>query len=788
MRFANHLKNFSDLICGKIIMKKMTKLTMAAAISGLMLPFVAQAEIEEIVVTANKREQNIQDVPIAITAFDQSALDEIGASSLENLTNFIPGVALFDDRGAGQPTWVIRGVGLADFNSNNTPTAAVYYDEAYMTSNALGGIGLFDIERIEVLKGPQGGLYGRNTTGGAVRISSNRPNLAETEGYVSVGYEGRYGETIVEGAYNAPLSENTAVRVAMQRSHGGGWQDSLATAEDDNHGDRDYLAFRGQLLHAPSDELEILFKADIGRDRSETLLGRANAHYSGEFDEEENALLCDAIKSGRRDETTCMGLHNLVGDTRYASDQTDNGSVVLANPQNNELDNKWAGYNLNVDLDLGFANLVSISSYVDFDYVQYFDYDGTPLRLVQSMDGYPDSDTNIEQWSQEFRLISSNDGPLTWLAGAAYASDTNTTKSNVDVQSLADYGFTTITLVQAQFKQETNTWAVYGQAGYDISNNLNINGSVRYTDEDKEIDYVALVAEGGPLFPMGDVQGFKTSLDSNWSGHLGLDWRVNDDTLVYAKFSRGFKTGGFFAGWTDNNDSLTPYKEEVNDAYEIGIKSNPSDELQLNAALFFYDYQDAQGKISTPSNAAVNGFLTALGTLGDAEHTGLEVDVLWTPAQMPGFSLQLAGSWLEAEITKSDEISFDQNGEMYPLEGIDRDFSPKSSYSVSLSQDANISDSLLGSASLVYSWRDDLAPRATQLSDIDFALLGQDAYGILNMHIAISNVSEGWELAIVGENITDEVYTIRATGDDSGSYMDMLGQSARWSLNAQFNF
>jgi iron complex outermembrane receptor protein len=769
-------------------MIKMTKTLVVAGISGLMLPPMAQAAIDEIIVTANKREQSIQDVPIAMTAFDQSALDQVGASSLENLTNFIPGVALFDDRGAGQPTWIIRGVGLADFNSNNTPTAAVYYDEAYMTSNALGAIGLFDVERIEILKGPQGGLYGRNTTGGAIRIASNKPNLAETEGYVSVGYEGRYGESIVEGAYNAPLSENTAVRVAMQRTYGGGWQDSLATAKDDNHGDRDSLALRGQFLYAPSDELEILFKADIGRDKSETALARANAHYSGEFDAEGKTVVCDAILAGRRDETTCMGLHNLVGDTRFASDQTDNGSVVLANPENNELDNKWAGYNLNVDLDLGFATLVSISNYVDFDYVQYFDYDGTPLKLVQSADGLPDSDTNIEQWSQDFRFMSSSDGALTWLAGASYASDTNTTRGNADVQALADLGFTTITLVSTEFKQKVNTWAVYGQVGYDISNNLNLNGSVRYTDEDKEIDYVSLLAEGGPLYPMGDVQGFKTNLDSNWSGHLGLDWRVNDDMLVYAKMSRGFKTGGFFAGWTDNNDTLTPYKEEVNDAYEIGIKSNPSDELQLNAALFFYDYQDTQGKISTPSAAAVSGFLTALGTLGDAEHTGFELDVLWSPAQMPGFSLQLAGSWLEAEITDSDETSFDTQGVEFGLEGKDRNFSPKTSYSVAIGQDANISDSLLGSASLVYSWRDDLAPRSALLSDADYALLGLDGYGILNMRIAITNASEEWELAILGENITDEVYTTRATGDDSGSYMDLMGQSARWSLNAQFNF
>ena len=138
-----------------------------AAIAALVMSSgTAMAQSDEIIVTAQKRDQSIQDVSIAMTAFDSEALNELGLTSLENVTSVVPGVELFDDRGAGQPTWVIRGVGLADFNANNTPTAAIYYDEAYMVSNAMGGIGLYDVERVEVLKGPQGGLYGRNTTGG----------------------------------------------------------------------------------------------------------------------------------------------------------------------------------------------------------------------------------------------------------------------------------------------------------------------------------------------------------------------------------------------------------------------------------------------------------------------------------------------------------------------------------------------------------------------------------------------------------------------------------------------
>ena len=765
-------------------MKTMQKNLISMVVAGLLIPLTAQADIEEIIVTANKREQSIQDVPIAISAFDSSALAEIGADSLENLTNFVPGVALFDDRGAGQPTWVIRGVGLADFNANNTPTAAIYYDEAYMTSNALGAIGLYDIERVEVLKGPQGGLYGRNTTGGAVRIVSNRPNLAESEGYVSVSYEGRYGGTVAEAAYNVPLSENAAVRVAMQGDHGGGWQDSLATAEDDDHGDRDSLAFRGQLLYSPSDDLEILFKADIGRDKSETMLGRGNGFY-----DPLTGGPCAAIMAGQRDETSCIGLHNLLGDPRLPSDQTKNGSVVLSNPIN-DLDNEWTGITLTVDKDLGYASLVSISSFLDFDYVQSFDYDGTPLALVQSTDEFPDGETNFEQWSQELRLISTGEGPLTWIVGAMAAEDTNKSYQSFSLQGFVDIGFTDTIAGQAKYKQKTETWALYGQFGFDISDSLNVNGSLRYTDEDKGIDHLTqrLYVGDTDMTVTGFVEGFQTSLKENWSGHIGLDWRVADNALLYAKFSRGFKSGGYFAAFTNDYNTLNPYVEEVNDAYEIGLKSNPSEELQVNASAFYYDYQDAQGTVTVESNSGVSDVLTTVSTVGDAEHYGVELDLAWAPSQLPGFSLQVAASWLDAEITDSDQVSYDLDGELVSLEGLVRSYSPKYSYSVNIRQEANITDALLGSVSAAYSWRDDPISRSMQVSDKDCAVYCQDSYGHLNLRIALAHLNQGWEVALLGENVTDETYITIATGDDGGNYMDMPARPASWSVQLQYDF
>ena len=768
-------------------MKTAQKTLIAMAIAGVVTPFTAHAQLEEIIVTAQKREQSLQDVSIAISAFDSSQFAELGLTNLEQLPYVIPSVELSDARGAGQPTWVIRGAGLSDFNANNTPVAAVFYDEVYMTSNALGGIGLFDVGRVEVLKGPQGGLYGRNATGGAIRILSARPDLSETSGFVR-GTSGQWNGWSLEGAIGGPIIENKlAYRLAVNTDQGGGWQDSLATPGDDEHGDRDYQAVRGQLLFSPSDELEFLLKIDSGKDASETTMARLNGNYDPSFE------YCDAIRQGRRDDSNCLGFHNLLGDPRLPSDQKKNGETVLSNPIN-ELDNEWSGYNLYIDWDVGFASFRSITSYLDFDYYQFFDYDATPLVFVSSIEGFPDADTNIEQWSQEFRLTSAGDGPLTWLAGAMYAEDTNESLQSFSVQTLADLGFVEFTEGVANYTQDTETWAVYGQVGYDLTDSLNLHGSLRYTDEDKDIDYLSTVFIGGFAVPLGDVEGFETSLDENWSGHIGLDWNISDDTLLYARFSRGFKSGGFFAAFTDNNDQLTPYAEEVNDSFEIGIKSNPAEDLQINAAAFLYDYQDAQGGILVESDGSPSGTLSTIGTVGDAEHFGAELDLLWAPSGLPGFQLGVAAAWLDAEITDSDEFSFDQTGglvgasQLQSLEGLDREFSPKSSYTINARQEVTFADNLLGSISAIYSWRDDPITRDMTLSNVDYGLIQIESYGLLSLRVALAQLDQGWEIALRGDNLTDEEYAYMSSGDGGGSFWDMPGRPASWTVELRYDF
>lgn len=460
---------------------------------------------------------------------------------------------------------------------------------------------------------------------------------------------------------------------------------------------------------------------------------------------------------------------------------------MVSNPIN-RLDNEWTGYNLSIDWDLGDTTFKSITSYYEFDFFQFFDYDATPLAIVSSAEGFPDGETDFEQWSQEFRLTSAGDGPLTWLAGAMYAEDTNESLQSFTVEALTALGFVPFTEGLANYTQDTETWAVYGQVGYDLTDRLNLHGSLRYTDEDKDIDYLSTVVIQGFPVPLGDVEGFETSLEENWSGHIGLDWNISDNTMLYARFSRGFKSGGFFAAFTDNNDQLTPYAEEINDSYEIGIKSNPTDDLQINAAAFFYDYQDAQGTIMVPSDGSPSGTLSTIGTVGDAEHYGAEVDLLWAPSSLPGFQLGLSAGWLDAEISDSNETSLDQLGQPQSLQGLDRQWSPKSSYTISARQEVNFANNMLGSISAVYSWRDDPLTRDMQLGDVDYGMIRVEAYGLLSLRIALAHLDQGWQIALRADNLADEEYATMSSGDGGGSYWDVPGRPRSVTAELRYDF
>lgn len=733
---------------------------------------VNAAPIEEIVVTAQKRQESLQNVGIAIAAFDGERLAELGVTSLRDVPNFVPNVQLFDEYGTGQPTWVIRGVGLADFSANNTPTAAIYVDDVYLTSNVMGGLMLFDVERIEVLKGPQGALYGRNTSGGAVRVVTAQPDTTAFGSDLSVSY-GRWGNSIVEGAMNLPVSDTAALRVAGHwNRRDEGWQTSLADGRE--FGEKDRWAARAGLLVRFGSRTEALLSLHGAADRSETVLGRGIGLYdplTGSF--------CDAILAGRLDDQACA-LNATFYDPsfRFPSVQSAHGERTLSDPFN-RLDNESVGGLLRISHELDWATLTSITGLERFDYHLDFDYDGSNGEF-----GHQRARSDIDVWSQELRLASPAGGTVSWLVGLEYGED--------ELDENRDFlvGDDAILVAQLgeganlRYRQRTESIAAYGQVEWSFAPRWKLNLGLRYTDESKRYDDGDfLIFSGGAAFPFFSDLESRADL-SIWSGKVGLDFMPTDSTLLYASVSKGFKSGGIFGGFPLNGEeALVPYGEETVYAYEVGFKTQwLEDSLRINGAAFFYDYRDVQGYITAFSDVT-QSVLSRLANQGDAEHEGVELDVLWQPNR--SLLLQASAAWLSAEIVDSDRVATSWLGTVVPIEGFDRGFAPDFSYSL-----LGRYEIPLGALRLTlqadYSWRDD-RDGGLPLSIIERTLYGQlDSYGLLGARITLADAGGRWEAAAFGSNLTDQSYWANVTNDDFASWMALPGEPR--SFGVQFRY
>ncbi len=752
-----------------------------------------ESQSNVILVTSQRREKSMQDVPIAMAAITGEDIENLSVNSLEGLIDHIPGVELFDERGAGMPVWVIRGVGLKDFNSNNSPTAAIYSDGVYLPSNVMNGIGMFDIDRVEVLKGPQGGLYGRNTTGGAVRVISERPTIgADTNGYFKASY-GSWGRTGIEGAVGGSLSDTVAGRVAVMSDQGGGWQDSLATPEDDEWGDRDFLAVRAQLLFEVTEDFEIYLKINSGKDNSETALGTAVGTQDPVWLE---PMCAEAIAGTISDNcitwsnatilyASMLGITSALPATPevLASQLSDNGEIVASNLIN-EIDNEWTTFTMHLDWDLGFANFKSITGYADFDNDQNHDYDAMPYIF-----GHELGTASIKSKSQEFRLVSNSDSALSWILGASVSEDT--------IEESRDFVLTDNLVIVGQlggadlgtraFTQETNTWAIYAQAEFQLSDQLSVEGALRYTDESKNLRDASLVFNN--VLVLFADENYDLDLEANWSGYVGLNWHPTDDVLTYAKMTRGYKSGGYNGGFTFEAAGLIPYIEETIWAYEIGIKSDLADNtIRFNAAAFYYDYQDAQGFRNyevTPGNT-----IGKLANIGDAEHLGFEADVYWLPESIEGLSIGFGLAYVDAEYTDSDAIEQTVLGADYSFEGLKR-HGPENSYNFQTRYEWSLMDNLLAAWQLDYSWRSSFLPDGVtpDVPGGDFGKFGlRDSYGILNARISIDSMDDTWSVALVGKNLTDEKYTLTSASDGLGDFWQLFGKPRAYGVEFNYNF
>lgn len=759
------------------------------------LPVAVQAQssagLEEVVVTAQKRDQSSQDISVSVSAFNGEQISKLGNTGLQELAENVAGAEIFDDRGSGQPTWVIRGVGLSDFNPNNTPTAAIFYDEAYMFSNVLGGIGLFDIEQVEILKGPQGGLYGRNTSGGAVRVNSRAAKVGEEDnGYVRASI-GRWNKGRLEAATGFDISNSMALRLAAVSSQGGGWQDSLATEGDDEYGDQDFSAIRAQLAWQLNENTEMLLKLDAGRDKSETYLAQGQASFLADA-----SARCPSVAAGGQANDQCFTLANVLSNVVYetgtgplATEQDSQGRKTTSNPIN-ALDNDWRSANMRWNWEGDSVSFTSITSVMDYNFKQDYDFDASHLILFHEK-----SQSELTGWSQEFRWQGEFSDDIYWLFGTNYSEEKIEARRDTNLSQLVDFP----ALGYRAFTQETESLAAYTQLEWQFTDALKVNGSLRYTKEDKDlINYRFFESEASgadlngdgkiaPFFWLNGVQQ-KANLDSHFSGHIGIDWTPAENVLLYAKATKGFKSGGFFGGFAFSEAELGAYDEEIILSYELGWKTDLLDRrLRFNGALYYYDYQDVQG-FTQEFSSQLGEVLTKLGNLGDAEHKGLELELTYLAESVEGLQVSLQANYLDATIADSTTIGLDPDGVQVPLQGLQRTFAPKYSLGLQVDHYTALGESYELNSSLNYSWRDDVNADEAYGTDLDRALFGIEAYSLLGLRFELIPLNANWKAALRINNLSNESYTLSSSADDLGSFNRVQGMPRNWALEFSYEW
>ncbi len=605
--------------------------------------------VEEVVVTAQKRAENLQDVPIAITALTAETLQNQRVGNLLGLSGLAPGLQIKTDDNAANPRIFIRGVGVNDFNPSTASAVGIYIDGAYVAS-PLAQLGSFyDLQQVEVLRGPQGTLFGRNTTGGAINVTTKKPT--DTFQADAAAEYGRFNAINLQGGVGGPISgDKVTGRISGLYLKDDGYTLNRLTGNHGNNADR--WALRGALQFKPNDKLI----DDLTISRSESKGGSILAYNRSLMPATERATGPDGLcAAGYYTSGECTNVLGYANTSRnlYQGDYSFEGQDVV----------KLTGTTNTLNYDLGAVSLVSVTSYQKADRNDQEETDANPLGIITA--SYIAQQTTA---SQEFRLQSNGHTPLRYVVGVYGSHDKLSNNSQYDIlaalrdptvdnPSGADPAGS-IALFGWPLTQTTKSYAVFGQADFDINDKLTVTGGLRYSTDEKNFAYIS-EAENGAI-PIFAFKGSKTF--SSVSGRLGAQYKLSDDVNLYAVYNRGSKSGGFFSGQTTEPADLGPYRDEKVDAYEVGAKSELFDHrLRANVSAFYYNYQDLQVYTTIQRNLLTVQLFTNASA---AKIYGGEAELQATPIRNLDLSLGL--SLLSAEYKDFTSVGNNYSGNTLP--------------------------------------------------------------------------------------------------------------------------
>lgn len=751
---------------------------LAAILAASTVPAVGHsATLEEIVVTAQKRSQSINEVGMSISAASGDQLAEIGVRDTGDLVKVSPGLT-FTASQNGTPLFSLRGVGFNDYTLGASPAVSVYVDQVPLAYGALTKGATLDLERVEILKGPQGLLFGQNSTGGAINYIAAKPSQ-EFEAGVRGSY-GRFNQFEGEAFISGGLTDTLSARAALSTTQSDEWQKSETTGAE--LGADDVLRGRLQLLWEPSERTSFLFGVNGWRDQSDTQAGQLQG-LALQIADPAAALLADIPETQRRIDAF-EALSPAGNDARDAD--WDPGRDL-------DRDDSFHQLSLRADFELSDTlTLTSITAYSDFEENYSMDRDGTPL-----INAGINSEGSVESFSQELRLAGDLDR-LKWLVGLNYATNDVKSAENIltgDSTNTAILpGGPWIASSVTSITQDITDQAVFANVEYLLTEQLTVLAGLRYNENENDFTTCMTEADaaGGMMttFPFfsdvlrtGAPQGTTASMtdclaldastllvtrtpwegsldEDNVSWRLGLNYAASDDLLLYGLVSEGYKTGSFPLIPASTTSQNTPVTQESVLAYELGFKwTLPEQTAQLNGALFYYEYEDKQvrGIIKDP----IFNQLDKLVNIPESSITGAELELTVRP--LDGLTVRVSGTYVDSEVdefysffnplTGSDEDGINGVREQGDFSGSELPFTPKTHIVADVDYRWPLSGNLgafVGGNVLHNSEANSTfgGPRETRI----------DSFTTLDLRAGVESLDGAWTLSLWGRNVTDEYY------------------------------
>lgn len=757
------------------------------------------AEFSEIVVTAQKREQTIGSVPLAITAATGEELQNLGVSNVDDLGKIEPSLVASTST-LGRPLYSIRGIGFNSDAVGAWPSVSVYVDEVPFPFSALSKGATLDVERVEVLKGPQGTLFGQNSTGGAVNFIAAKPTDEFSLG-INAQYS-RFDAVTLEGFVSGPITDTLKARIALKMEQGGAWQYS-ATRPDEKLGDKNNKYGRLLLDWTPTDALKLSININGWTNKSEPQAPQ-NFAYAPQF-----AAFGAFVP--------LMSGAPTFNDKIRAADW-----APQARPQNDE-----EFYQGSLRADYSVSDNVEITylgTYEHYKQVDTIGYSGTATP------NWGVSHAKVTSTSHELRAsgVLAND-KLKWMIGGNYAKHKDDESQYTRVDGLTTayvVGIIAGTFPQPLvdganvMTQDIESKAIFGSLEYALLDNVNLYGSARYTDTDNDHSGCPTVVTAlgamqltavqnllragaglppGPPIPIGGCSGFDpvTFLAAEVNDSLNEDnvsWRVGFDftpvrgTMLYANVSRGYKAGSFANLGVSNNAGLLPAVQEKLTAYEAGVKSRLADgALDVNGAVFYYDYRNKQQQLKVPDPTF--NLLSKLLNVPKSRVLGAELSVVARPAR--GVTLDASATYLDSKVI-GDFFNYSQfatgRTDTTNFKGEPLPNTPKWSISAGANFEWPVTsdlDAFFG-GDVRYQTKNQSYFGSFSDAAKGFPTMVNDGYALLNLRAGVKSADGRWRVQVFGDNVLNEYYTTQAFRLDNVARF--VGRPATYGVRVGYRY